>query len=269
MPRRRRGTRISDPKARNVAGRLCYAAAAEALGGVYGSTTLERMLGFTPAARAQRQTPSHAEVDPEVRPKRPLPTGGCKKWLHGHVVSDQTLSLIAETNPQVANTIREARDSDLVRALSIHSSDIRLIGRQLCELSAETFGNYLGCMALGRCNPKFASRLSEDLLHEAMNGSGLKALIAVIGLDRQLSIPVSATTKQNIEDAFAFALERTTIAHPEVSFARGALAEYWAQRTQQPKPESGPASHAHERSVILEFQKRRCSRPDYANSSHS
>lgn len=50
------------------------------------------------------------------------------------------------------------------------------------------------------------------------------------------------------------------MAHPEVSFARGALAEYWALRTQQPKPESDPASQAHEHPVILGFQKRRCSR---------
>lgn len=269
MPRRRRGTRISDPYARNVAGRLCYAAAAEAFDKVYGSTSLERMLGFTPASRVQRQTPSHVKVDSEVRPKRALPTGGCKKWLHGHVISDQTLSLIAQTNPRVANTIREARDSDLVRALSIQSSDIRLIGRQLCELSVEAFGNYLGCMALGRCNPKFALRLSTDLLQRAKNGSELTALIAIIGLDRQLSNPISVTTKQNIEAAFADALENTASTHPEVSFARDALAEYWAQRTKQPKPGAEPASHAHERSVILDFQKRRCSRPDYANSSHS
>lgn len=269
MPRRRRGKRISDPKARNVVGRLCYAAAAEALDKVYGSTSLERMLGFTPASRAQRQTASHVKVDSEGHQKRALPTGGCKKWLHGHVISDQTLSLIAQTNPQAANAIREARDSDLVKALLASSSDYRLVGRQLCELSVEALANYFGCMALGRCNPKFALRLSTDLLHRAKDGSGLTALIAIIGLDRQLSNPISVTTKQNIEAAFADALENTASTHPEVSFARDALAEYWAQRTKQPEPEAEPAYHAHERSVILEFQKRRCSRPDYANSSHS
>lgn len=259
MPRRRRGTRISDPGARNVAGRLCYAAAAEALGKLYGSTSLERALGFTPAARAQRQAPSHVQVASSDRPKRSLPTGGCKKWLHGHVVSDQTLSLIAETNPYVANTIREARDSDLVKVLSINSSDCRLVGRQLCTLSAEAFGNYLGHMALGRCNPNFASRLSADLLHRAMEESELAVMIAVIGFDRQLSYPVSVTTKQNLEKAFAHALENTAKVHPEVAFARGALAEFWAQRIQQSKPSSEVASVARKSSVILDFQRRRSS----------
>ncbi|GLQ99073.1 hypothetical protein GCM10007863_34930 [Dyella mobilis] len=65
------------------------------------------------------------------------------------MISDQTLSLIAETKPQVANAIREARDGDLAKVLSVPSSDYRLIGRQLRELSVETPGNYLGCMALG------------------------------------------------------------------------------------------------------------------------
>lgn len=241
MPRRRRGTRISDPKARSVAGRLCYAAAAEALDKAYGSTSLERMLGFTPAARAQRQTPAHVNGDTDERPKRTLPTGGCKKWLHGHVISDQTLSLIAETNPQAANAIRAARDGDLVKVLSATSSDYRLVGRQLCELSVEAFGNYLGCMALGRCNPKFASRLSTDLLQRTKDGGALTALIAIIGLDRQLSHPISLTTKQNIEATFARALENAALTHPEVSFARDALAEYWAQRTQLPKPKFEPA----------------------------
>jgi hypothetical protein len=68
-----------------------------------------------------------------------------------------------------------------------------------------------------------------------------RALIATIGLDRQLSHPISLTTKQNIEAAFARALENTALTHPEVSFARDALAEYWAQRIPQMKPESEPA----------------------------
>ncbi len=259
MPRRRRGTRISDPGARNVAGRLCYAAAAEALGKLYGSTSLERALGFTPAARAQRQVPSQGQLPSGDRPKRSLPTGGCKKWLHGHVVSDQTLSLISEKNPHVANTIREARDSDLVKVLSINSSDCRLIGRQLCTLSAEAFGNYLGHMALGRCNPNFASRLSADLLNRAMNESDLAIMIAVIGLDRQLSYPVSVTTKQNLEEAFARALENTAEFHPEVAFAKGALAEFWAQRIQRLKPSPEVASVARKSPVILDFKKCRSS----------
>jgi hypothetical protein len=130
-----------------------------------------------------------------------------------------------------------------VKVLSVSSSDYRLIGRQLCKLSAEAFGNYLGCMALGWCNPKFALCLSEDLLQRAKDGGELTALIAIIGLDRQLSNPISVTTKQNIEATFAHALENTASTHPEVSFARDALAEYWAQRTQQLKPESEPAMH--------------------------
>lgn len=255
MPRHRRGTRISDPGARNVAGRLCYAAAAEALDRLYGSTSLERALGFTPAARAQRQALSHVHVASGGRPKRSLPTGGCKKWLHGHVVSDQTLSLIAETSPRVANAIRAARGSDLVRALSITSSDFRFVGGWLRALSEEAFGDYLGCMALGRCNPIFASRLSSELLHRGMGSSGLTVLVAVIGLDRQLSYLRAATTKECLEDAFAHALEIAAKVHPEVAFAKGALAEFWAQRSCPPKP----TSNALEASVIPKFRRRRSS----------
>lgn len=269
MPRRRRGTRIPDPVARNVAGRLCYASAAEALGGLYGSTSLERALGFTPAARARQHAPSCVDAASSGRPKCSLPTGTCKKWLHGHVVSDQTLALIAKTKPRIATLMREARDSDLVRALSIASSDHRFVGRQLCALSEEAFGNYLGCMALGRRNPIFAARLSEDLLHRGMEGSGMTMIIAVIGLDRQLSYPRSAITQQHLEKAFAHALENVAKVHPVVAFARCALAEYWAQRTCQPRPPANSTSNVWKSSVIVELQKRESSRPVCANSGCS
>lgn len=229
MPRRRRGTRISDSGARKVAGRMCFAAAAEELGGLYGSTCLERTLCFSPRARAERRAPS----DPSSaagRPKRAWPTGGCKKWLHGHAVSDQTLSLIAQTHPQVAQRMRQARDGDVVKALMVAPDDHRFVGARIRKLSPDQFGNYLGCMALRQCDPIFASRLTADLLQRALDGCGLEVLVAVIGLDRQLSSPRAYSTAKCLEDAFAIALKNAAKAHPEIAFAKDALADAWSQR---------------------------------------
>jgi len=229
MPRRRRGTRISDSGVRKVAGRMCYAAAAEALGGLYGSTCLERTLGYSPSARAERRAPFDPS-SPKPRSKRPWPTGGCKKWLRGHVANDQTLTLIAERHPRVAQRMRQARDGDVVKALMVSSVDYRFVGTRICKLSPGLFETYLGCMALGRCNPSFASSLSADLLHRALEGEGLEVLVAVIGLDRHLDSPRTFDMAMGLEIAFAVALRNAAMVHPEIDFAKDDLVDVWAQR---------------------------------------
>lgn len=226
MPRRRRGTRISDSGARKVAGRMCFAAAAEALGGLYGSTCLERALCFSPSARAERLVPSDLSAH---RPKRPWPTGGCKKWLHGHVVNDQTLSLIAQTQPRVAERMRQARDGDVVKALVVSPVDYRFVGARISKLSPGQFGNYLGCMVRGDRDPHFASRLTADLLHRALDGDELEVLVVVISLDRQLTSLRTYATAKCLKDAFAVALRNAAKSHPEIAFAKEALADAWSQ----------------------------------------
>lgn len=227
MPRRKRGNRISDPRIREVAGRLCYAAAAEAEGKLYGPISLERALGFTPTARAARQAPPRSDVS--VRLKRSLPTRACKKWLK-HVPSDQTLDLISETRPRTAQKMRAARDGGLMRAMIVGSSDYRYVAEQMRGLSRPMLENYFGCMALGHCNPIFASRLSAELLRRAMQGGGLKVLIAVISLDRQLIYPCFPTTAKCLDLTFSLAIENSARAHPEVEFAKAALVEAWKYR---------------------------------------
>ena len=235
MPRRRRGTRISDSAARKVASRMCFAAAAEGLGGLYGSTSLERALSFSPCARAKRRALHSAPPGSAANwPKCPWPTGACKKWLHGHVVNDQTLSLIAETHPKVAERMRQARDSDLVKALTIFPVDHCFVGTRICALSPELFGNYLGCAALGHFNPTFASRLCADLLGRALNGAGLEVLVATVGLSRTL------TTVRGLDDAFAVALMNAAKAHPEIAFAKDALVDAWSQREPNRGVEQAP-----------------------------
>lgn len=257
MPRRRRGSRITDSGARQVAGRMCFAAAAEGLGGLYGSTCLERALCFSPSARAERRSPSNPTVEPH-RPKRTSPTGGCKKWLHGHVANDQTLTLIAETLPKVAQRMRQARDSDVVRALTVSRADYRFVGSRICNLSPELFGNYLGCMALGHCNSIFASRLSADLQHRALEGDGLELLVTVIGLDRQLRSPRAYVTAKCLEDAFVVTLGNAANAHPEIAFAKDALVDVWSQRE--------PTRGVQAPSRVAPFPSRKCSWPSDANS---
>ena len=256
MPRHRRGTRIALPGARNVAGRLCYAAAAEALGGIYGSTSMERALGFTPAARAQRQARSLSQVSPGPHSKRTLPTGTCKKWLHGHVASDQTLSLIAETKPHAAMAIRQARESDLVKALSVTTSDLRFVGRQMRALSENTWGNYLGHLALGHVNPIFESRLAAGLLHQGLEGGGLTVLVALLSFDRQLPYPRASTTARCLEDAFSLVLENAAKDQPEIAFAKGAITETWKHRGPKAVVGAEPPARSLNRTTICEFPRR-------------
>jgi hypothetical protein len=236
---------------------MCFAAAAEGLGGLYGSTCLERSLCFSPSARAELRSPSNPTSKPN-RPKRTCPTGGCKKWLHGHVPNDQTLTLIAETLPKVAQRMRQARDSDVVRALLISPADYRFVGYRICNLSPELFGNYLACMALGHSNPILASRLSANLLRCALNGGGLEVLVTVIGVDRQLPSPRDYATAKCLEDAFTIALSNAAKAQPEVAFAKDALVSVWSQREPLRGVQVPPR--------VLPFPLSKCSWPSEANS---
>nr|WP_298124117.1 hypothetical protein [uncultured Pseudoxanthomonas sp.] len=236
MPRRRVPTRISDADARLVAGHLMFAAAAATLGGVYGTVVLERALRFTPAARAkqqaERRTAKAALVPPPAKSKASLPTGTCKKWLESHVPCEQTLALIAESHPNVADRMKQARDGDLVRALTVAKDDVPFVGRRIASLSPELFGEYLGCMALGHCNPDFASGLAAGLLHLAMAKAkaGPEVLAAVIATDRQLPSPRGLAAARSLDQAFRLALQHGVEADPELAFAQEAIVEVWSRR---------------------------------------
>lgn len=234
MPRRRVPTRISDADARLVAGRLMFAAAAEALGGVYGTVALERALKFTPAARAKRETErraAEAAPAPLTKAKATLPTGTCKKWLEGHVPFDRTLSLIADSNPKVAERMQQARCSDLIGAITVAKDDFPFVGRRIASLSPALFGTYLGCMALGHCNPDFAPRLAAGLLHLAMAKGGLKVLVAVIASDQQLPFPQGVAAARSLDQAFRLALDQSAKEDPLVAFAKEAIIRMWSRRT--------------------------------------
>lgn len=226
MPRRRVPTRISDPYARLVAGRMIFAAAAEALGGVYGTTAMERVLAFSPRARAERKSFQFGSVLPPV--KRSLPTGTCKKWLGGHVPLDQTLALIAELHPKVADRMLQARNSDVVKALTVVRNDYRLVGIRIEVLSPELFGEYLECTALGHYNPDFVSRLAAGLLRLAMAEADV--LAAIIGADRQIPFACGSAAAMSLDEAFDLALSRAAATHAEIAFSRAALADAWSHR---------------------------------------
>lgn len=234
MPRRRVPTRISDADVRLVAGRMVFAAAAEALGGIYGPIVMERALAFSPRARAERRASKSAGDLPWA--KRPLPTGACKKWLEGHVPIDQTLALIAESHPLVAGRMQRARDSEVLKALCVAKADYRFVANRIAVLSPELFGEYLGCMALGGCNPNFASRLAAGLLQQAMAGKGADVLVAVLGSERQLPSPRGAAAAKSLEAAFHLALDQVARSTAEVAFSKAAIADVWANRRASRRP---------------------------------
>lgn len=229
MPRHKRGIKISQPGARNVAGRLCYAAAANALGGLelYGSTSLERALGFTPSSRVQRRAQSSVQASSEQRPRLKLPTGTCKKWLHGHVTSDQTISLIALTRPRAAEAIRRARDGDLVKAISTAESDPCFVAQHMMAVSEEAFRNYQNYLALGALSPVFVTRIAVELFQRALEGGGLTVLIALISFDRQVPYPRQSVAVLCLDLTLALALRNASRNHTEIAFAKEAINEAW------------------------------------------
>jgi len=203
---------------------MIFAAAAEALGGVYGTTAMERVLAFSPRARAELKSYQFGSGLPSV--KRSLPTGTCKKWLGGHVPIDQTLALIAELHPKVADRMLQARDNDVVKALTVARYNYRFVGSRIAVLSSELFGEYLGCTALGPCNPDSMSRLAAGLLRLAMAEADV--LAAIIGAARQLPFAPGSTVAMSLDEAFDLALSQAAATHVEIAFSRAALADAWS-----------------------------------------
>jgi len=208
---------------------MIFAAAAEALGGVYGTTAMERVLAFSPGARAERKSFQFGSGSHPV--KRSLPTGTCKKWLGGHVPIDQTLALIAEVHPKVANRMRQARDSDVVKALTVARYDYSFVGSRIAALSPELFAEYLGCIALGHCNPDFVFKLAAGLLRLAKAEADV--LAAIIGADRQLPFARGSAAAMSLDEAFDLALSRAAATHAEIAFSWAALADAWSHRKAQ------------------------------------
>jgi hypothetical protein len=205
---------------------MIFAAAAEALGGVYGTTAMERVLAFSPRARAEYKSFRFGSGLPPV--KRSLPTGTCKKWLRGHVPINQTLALIAELHPNVADRMQQARDGDVVKALTASKYNYHFVGSRIAALSPELFGEYLGCIALGHCNPDFLSGLATGLLRLAMAEADVLAVI--IGVDRQLPSARGSAAARSLDKAFDLALSRAAATHAEIAFSRATLAENWSCR---------------------------------------
>lgn len=223
MPRRRVPTRISNPDARLVAGRMMFAAAAEALGGVYGCTAMERALAFSPRARAERK----ASLAGAPRPaKLALPTGTCKKWLKGHVPVAQTLALIAELHPKVAERMQRARDDEVVKALALGGDNCRFVGSRMAVHSRKLFLDYVRCMALGRCNPEMVWTLAAGLVRLAMDESNVLAVI--IGAEQQLPCPPGSGANGCLDEAFNIALNHAAADNAEIAFSRKALAAAWS-----------------------------------------
>jgi hypothetical protein len=228
MPRRRAPTRISDPDARLVVGRMIYSAAAEALGGVYGTIAMERALAFSPRARAERKALQSHSGPPSV--KRSLPTGACKKWLEGHVPFEQTLALISEPHPHVAERMQQVRESDVVKVLTVAKDNYQFVGDRIAALSPELFGEYLGAMALGHCNPDLSTQLAAGILKSSTAGRGPEVLAVVLGVDRQMPSIRAPAAARILDKAFEVTLRQSANAMPEIAFSSAAIGELWSHR---------------------------------------
>lgn len=90
-------------------------------------------------------------------------------------------------------------------------------------------------MALGHCNPDFASGLSAGLLHLAMATGGSRVLAAVIASDRQLPSTRGPAAARSLDQAFRLALDQGAKEDPEVAFAKGAITGVWSRRTTEGK----------------------------------
>jgi|GEM_PF-5155501 len=228
MPRHNAHSRISDAAVRLIAGRMIFAAAAEALGGLYGPIAMERTLAFSPSARAEKRALKNANAI--RRAKRSLPTGTCKKWLEGHVPIDQTLALIAESNPKAARRMQQARDSDVLKALCVEKDNYIFVGNWIATLSPELWADYIDCIVLGHHKLHLICRFTAGLLHLAKDGKGANILIAIIGSDRQLPSKRGFAATRNLDKAFNLALDQAARTSSEIAFSKAAIAEAWSHR---------------------------------------
>jgi hypothetical protein len=200
---------------RLVMARGCFAAAGRAIGGVFGPTRLERLLGISPSARAERASPARD------RSKNKKPTSGlCKRWLRGIVPQAQTISQIAQDKPRVARAIRRWLSSPLLQALAKEPPGTKFSLQQMRWVSEEAAALYCAWKALGHCNPQFESRLVNLLSQQAFRQRGFPLLVACLIVERQEGRPLNVARQATVNRAFTFALGRTCTAQVEVTFAK-------------------------------------------------
>jgi hypothetical protein len=126
--------------------------------------------------------------------------------------------------------MQQTRESDVVKAVTVAKDNYRFVGSHIAALSHDLFGEYLGCVALGHCNPGLSTRLSTGLMDLASSGRGSDVLVAVLCLDRQMPSPREPASARILDSAFDLSLGNTASVRPEVAFAKAAISEMWARR---------------------------------------
>lgn len=126
--------------------------------------------------------------------------------------------------------MRRVREGDVVKALTVAKDNYRFVGSRIAPLSRELFGEYVGCMALGHCNPGLISRFSAGLLDLTKMKSRPEVLVVILASDSQLPAPRGPVAARNLEDAFPAALEKAASTQPEIEFSKSAIADLWSRR---------------------------------------
>jgi len=208
-----RGSPLSDPEVRYIIARACYAAAAHAAGDIWGSTRLEEKLGFRPTSRAARKA---GGLFPLSSGKKPLPTGCCKSWLRGHVPQDQTLRLIAQTLPHVAESIKRWRDGPLAKFLAAELHDPAVAVKQLRGRLSVLLPPYL-CWMIDRTY-KSENELLDALARFTARNSSLPLLFAIIAINRQFDYPRSLASEFILSNVLAIQMRKAANRFPEMAF---------------------------------------------------
>jgi hypothetical protein len=223
MARPRASSFLADPIARRVAGRLSYAGAAE-FAGEWGSTRLERWLGFTPGVRALAHRAASG-----IAPA----SGSCKKWRRGHVPQDQTLRLIRV--PEAAAEIRKWRDCSIVQALAADRANPRVVSTAFARIQLSLVHDYWIWVGL---QDEYVLRDLLSAIEEHISKSdAIDALSGLLGIVRQLEHELSEAAQKQLDATFREALFRAVSRHPQVAFVEQDLRKYWSlQRARMRKP---------------------------------
>lgn len=161
---------------------------------------------------------------------------------------DQTLRLIGDMNPGVADSIRVWRDGPLGEVLAIARRDIRIVGQQLCGQLLHLRVPYF-CWFITR-SAEAEQALLSGLAYEVVHHSSLPLLWVVMAIDRQSSYPRSLAAEFILTTAFALQLRSAANRFEEMAFIRDDLLLYrerWASAEKaiaQEKLSHGPDCYA-------------------------
>lgn len=249
MSRPPRNSPRADPELRVVIGRLCFAAAANAAG-IWGTTRLERWLGFTPQTREllRRQDAGKSR---KVKISGPA-TKTCSGWKRGQVVQDQTLTLIAPRRPEAAARVLEWRDGLLPMSLAVGPSQIRSVALVLRNLPGELWETYLATAALGRHDRQHERRLLARLIERTLKNGDADGLAAILAVDFSSLPTISNRGRLSLELIRGLALTKAANRHPEVDFVRNELVQLIQKRFKlRDEKRAEPA-----RAVVVPFARR-------------